>query len=541
MSTLALPMSRPAADRSSWPLLLAAHAVLLTAVLVPLFSVETPPLADYPNHLARMHIMSAIERVSWLDSIYAVEWKALPNLAMDLLVPPLAGLLGADLACRLFLAACFALLAAGTALLHWSLYRRASAWPLVVYLFFYNHIVALGFLNFIFGTGLMLLCFALWIASKRWALWPRSALFGLLSTVLLFAHFGAFAAYGLCVLAYELGLALRGGGASLYRRGLALAGKGLQFAAPLTLLVLLSPSPPGDLSLRYDLWSKVRGLLSPVLFHQRSDEVVLFALLLAILLFLHARRWLAFHGDLLFPVVALALALLAVPTWLMDNWGNDLRIGLPLAAIFVAALSIRLPRRAGLALGAVFLVLLGYRVTVMTDDWRRYDALYAEFRLASAVFEPGSSVLPAADNAENVTAFAPAPTSLPFFNVYALSLLERPVFLPTLFTAEGRQILSVKPPYRDWDVPHSRPLYPAMLERTVDPTSAPALRRERSLSEHFHVFAGWPRHFDYVVMLDFGRPRNPLPDLLRVRHRGSFFTIYEVAAVAGAQVGEGAQ
>lgn len=40
---------------------------------------------------------------------------------------------------------------------------------------------------------------------------------------------------------------------------------------------------------------------------------------------------------------------------------------------------------------------------------------------------------------------------------------------------------------------------------------------------------GWPESFDYILMLDFGAPRNPLPGLLEPTVSGSYFTLYAIA------------
>ena len=71
-------------------------------VAVPLFSTVLPPLFDYPNHLARMHLLS-----EGGNQFYAVHWEPLPNLAQDLIVPPLARLMPLDIASKLFLVAIF--------------------------------------------------------------------------------------------------------------------------------------------------------------------------------------------------------------------------------------------------------------------------------------------------------------------------------------------------------------------------------------------------------------------------------------------------
>src|SRR5271169_2005051 len=65
-----------------------AFALLMTLLTVPLFSTVLPPLFDYPNHLARLYLLT-----EGGNAFYAVRWEPLPNLAQDLIVPPLAGLM----------------------------------------------------------------------------------------------------------------------------------------------------------------------------------------------------------------------------------------------------------------------------------------------------------------------------------------------------------------------------------------------------------------------------------------------------------------
>jgi hypothetical protein len=75
---------------------------------VPLFSTVLPPLFDYPNHLARLYLL-----MEGANAFYAVRWEPLPNLAQDLIVPPLAGLMPLALASKLFLVMVFRLIAGG--------------------------------------------------------------------------------------------------------------------------------------------------------------------------------------------------------------------------------------------------------------------------------------------------------------------------------------------------------------------------------------------------------------------------------------------
>jgi len=59
-------------------------------VLYPIASVTIPGLTDYPNHLARMHILAAIDASADLRRYYELHWTPMPYLAMDAMVPLIA-------------------------------------------------------------------------------------------------------------------------------------------------------------------------------------------------------------------------------------------------------------------------------------------------------------------------------------------------------------------------------------------------------------------------------------------------------------------
>jgi hypothetical protein len=87
------PSPEPQTGRPLW--VWSAFALAMMLVGVPVFSTVLPPLLDYPNHLARMHLLAEGD-----DAFYSVRWAALPNLAEDLIVPPLARLMPLDIAER---------------------------------------------------------------------------------------------------------------------------------------------------------------------------------------------------------------------------------------------------------------------------------------------------------------------------------------------------------------------------------------------------------------------------------------------------------
>ena len=127
----------------------AAFILLLAIVSVPVFSTVLPPLVDYPNHLARLHLLA-----EGGNQFYAVCWAPLPDLAADLVVPALAHVIPLELAGKLFLVLIFALIAGGTLWLNRAATGRWRLWPLLAFLLLYNRILLWGFINYLFGLGL---------------------------------------------------------------------------------------------------------------------------------------------------------------------------------------------------------------------------------------------------------------------------------------------------------------------------------------------------------------------------------------------------
>jgi hypothetical protein len=144
----------------------ARFAILALLACLPVLLCETLPLIDYPNHLARMHILSALPSSAQLQNYYAIVWQPLPNLAMDLTVPVLARWLPLAWAGKAFVAAIICLMSGGAAFLHRVLFGMWSAWPLLAFLFVYDHALLWGFVNYLFGIGVSLFALGAWIALR---------------------------------------------------------------------------------------------------------------------------------------------------------------------------------------------------------------------------------------------------------------------------------------------------------------------------------------------------------------------------------------
>ena len=139
-------------------------ALLLAIAAVPILLNPLPPISDYINHLARMHIIAAGNSDPLLHRYYEVNWQVIPNLMMDMIVPLFERVMNVYLAGETYTLLSFALIISGTLALHRSLFGRWSALPLIAFPLLYNDMFLVGTMNFVFGIGLMLWALATWVA-----------------------------------------------------------------------------------------------------------------------------------------------------------------------------------------------------------------------------------------------------------------------------------------------------------------------------------------------------------------------------------------
>src|ERR1039457_1490368 len=84
------PSSRLRAHGFSAPQIAVLFAAFTLLISIPIWTHPLPPLSDYVNHLARMHVIATLSTNPLLARFYEIDWQVIPNLTMDLIVPQLA-------------------------------------------------------------------------------------------------------------------------------------------------------------------------------------------------------------------------------------------------------------------------------------------------------------------------------------------------------------------------------------------------------------------------------------------------------------------
>src|SRR5262245_45869959 len=115
--------ARPRAADFSVSQVLALFVALILLISIPTWTHPLPPLSDYVNHLARMQVISELSHNHPIAAFYELNWQVIPNLAMDIIVPPLARVMNVYLAGQVFLVLTFVVIVSGILMLYRALIR----------------------------------------------------------------------------------------------------------------------------------------------------------------------------------------------------------------------------------------------------------------------------------------------------------------------------------------------------------------------------------------------------------------------------------
>ena len=456
-----------------------AVALLMVFVSVPLFSTVLPPLFDYPNHLARMHLLA-----EGGNAFYEVHWAALPNLAQDLIVPPLARVLPLEFASGLFLAMIFAVIAGGTVWLNRVATGAWRLWPLLCFLLLYNRVFLWGFVNYLFGVGIALAGTALWLALERARWWLRMTASSIVGLACYFSHIAAVGFYALVILGVELLPAfgeLRTRKWPALGRRIAIAGS--QFVVPVALILgYWRPTTAGTISYAA-LWRKADLPFSVFDNYNRALDIASFALLLGLLGLLCWMRSLRLTPRLAWSVCLVFAVYLLLPSQIYGGSGTDHRLPVALFLLLIGASAPRFPnRRAAVTVAVVAALLLVTRLAVIEHVWRQADAVYSADLAGIDALPRGAKLAVAMPSGLTHVA------AIPEAHLPALAVARREAFVPTLFADPRQQPMELRPPY-------------AELAEATPPTRLWAALVDGDIGERQRILPTLA-HYDFVVFVD---------------------------------------
>ncbi|RTM03999.1 MAG: hypothetical protein EKK33_35650 [Bradyrhizobiaceae bacterium] len=504
--------ARPDSDRSVATIVLAALAAVS---LLPVLLTPIPAMVDYPNHLARMYILSQSGTPD-ANPHYEVAWAFYPNLGMDLLIPQMARLTSVENATRLFLLLSQLLIVSGALLLEWVRKGRVHLAGFAALAFLYCLPFSWGFVNFEFGLGLALWGIAAYLKLAEGS-WPLRFVANLVFVAALYvAHFFSLGIYGATLGLFEL--------SRIHQRQIAYpvaAARLGALALPALLLFAIMHLAAGTIGNEGTSWFLGFKPVWPLRIMNGYNLTVGAATGLALmiaLLFAARRGVLRLDPAGIWLAIGLALLYLAIPSRLFGTSFADLRV-LPAAALILPAFcSLSLPgrawRRAALA-GISGIILLNLAVVLAV--WLPYRTDYAAIIASFQKLDRGSRVLVANTGDAGDPPFDDL-TSYPMYYAPTLAVHYADAFVPNLFTETGKQPLRPREAVRRLATSDGGVLPMSLLAAIA--TSQPSAKVPSFVRT-------WREDYDYLYVLG-PRTANPLPDLLDVLDTSERFALYKI-------------
>ncbi len=502
--------------------------VLMAIASIPILLHPLPPISDYVNHLARMHVIATINSDPDLHRYYEIDWQVIPNLMMDLIVPLFVRVMNVYLAGQLYTILSFALIVSATVALHRQLYGRWSALPLIAFPLLYNRIFLVGTMNCVFGIGLALWALVAWVGLRERSRALRLVVSSMFVVALFFCHLFALGVYGLGLLAFELQRLWtayarwpRWSDRNGARQGLPslildFLSTGLPF---LPVLPLLMMSPTWGLwgDYYWELASKLGGLIDVIEVYSPGVAFVLAAVIAFGVIWALHHRALSIHAFGLALLAVGAVIYMALPRDMFQTYGVDRRLPMSLAFILVSCIDVdfrhRIVRR---GFAAVLFLLLAMRAAEVENAWRQLSTGIESFRQSVQLLDRGAKVLVAyADptGGDSVRDYG-------LVHADCIAIIDRSALVTTAFTVVGKQILHARPDYRDRvDTVDGTPPEIGDLVRVAnrpDTNSADYWRR-------------WTSDYDYLyVLFTNSQFTNPDSTHLTKIFTGKRFVLYRI-------------
>jgi hypothetical protein len=417
------------------------------------------------------------------------------------------------------------LLSGGTIVLHYSLHKRWSWWPLLCFFFMFNSILLWGFLNYLFGLGLALLLFAAWIANRHRSYRLTVPLFSACAALIFFSHLFAFGIYSLLLFGYEVSQWWRQPSNKETLTEPAWGKAALSLLLPF-LLLLASPTFRPRLD-ELPLAMKGSAAVSSVTFvpfstkieamkgiirtdHQLLDRLTVGLLFVTVVTGLVARR-LRICPSMVFPAILLGMAVLAMPSTIGAMSMVEVRTPIAWLLVAVTASDWRGSRgRWSRVLPAVLIVLFLVRIGYVTQQWKEADGHYRQFLQALEQLPEGARLFSAiklgSTNPGDISD-SRRPELVPMANLSCWAVILKSAFVSNIFSAPSQQPIELTPAYR---------AMPAMEEFISQRKPIP--------------WDAIGKQYDYLVLRRGQRLQPPLPPEFTATFSGDEFQFYRSPA-----------
>ncbi|PDT05512.1 hypothetical protein CO666_02595 [Rhizobium chutanense] len=509
----------------------------LAAALVMLF--PFPPVLDYANHYARIWLLSGGIGEQPFPQIYAIDWsRTFTNVGIDILGTWLGPLVGPDRLARTLLFLAIVLPPLGAVSLHRALFGGRHHWQTAILSLGWCATMIGGFINFQIGLGMALAfaCVDLRLQGRNPAMlfaWRLAA--ALLLTVMHIFSLGFYMAI-VCGLEFSWRFDIVRSRAGLFRLAGRLALALGACALPPLVLYLRTPALPGGggdgLALAWNdsIVLIVMNLLSAIVTYIPIVDVML--VLPLILICTRAARAgdIRIHAGLAVAACGLLLLSCVSPRHMLGTGWISWRFPIMTALVAMAMMCpfANLTRRQAMLLALVINLAVFGRTGWIGWNWWLAQKDVAAVETVLKKVPAGAAVLPLEHDAETTISFAYSSRYFfmkeeTFWHLPTLAVPFSHAFVPTIFTAKGKQPLSVLSPWSEIAVPEGNLLSIGVL-------SCPAMMQEYKGFTPY--LSDWRRRFDFILVANADLPDRTvgtfMPTGLRLVEDAGFAKLYAI-------------
>ena len=424
--------------------------VAVLACALPLLWPDVPPLVDLPGHMGRYHVQMEINGSPILQSFYDFKWALIGNLGVDLLVIPLAALIGLEAAVKLITIAIPVMTGAGFLWVAREVHGRVPPTAYFALPLTYSFPFLFGFVNFALSMALAFLAFAFWLRLARLGrLKLRAGLFVPISILIWVCHAFGWGTLGVMAFSAELvrQVDLK---RPIWKAGFNTGLHCLALAPPMLLMLLWRSGAVGGETSVWFNWTQKKNWLLMALRDRWEywDYASLAVIGLVLVTGLLWWKKLEYSRNLAASAIFLAIVYVCLPRIVFGSNYADMRLAPFVIAAAVIAIRYRpaWAGRAGAAFAVAGLLFAGARLAGNTVSFWMYDRDY-DRELAAVDHIPRGA---------RVVAFVGVRcgrhwTQTRLEHLPAVALVRRDAFSNDQWSMSGAQLLTSRYPARnDW-------------------------------------------------------------------------------------------
>lgn len=417
-------------------------ALIVLASAIPLLWPDIPPLVDLPGHMGRYAVQLRIGGNPALQSYYGFDWALIGNLGVDLLIVPLSGLFGLELAVKLIVLAIPPMTVAGLLWTAREVHGRVPPTALFAVPLAYNYPFIFGFANFALSMAFALLAFAFWLRLARLGhLRLRAALFPFISVAIWVTHTFGWGALGVMAFSAEL-VRQYDRGQSVLRSGIYAGLHCLCLTPPIALMLVWRSGRVSGATGDWFNWEAKLAWLQMILRDRWKlfDVASLFPILAILLAGVRQPR-LEYSRNLAASALFLLAVFIMLPRIVFGSAYADMRLAPYMVAIAVIAVRCKaeVPPGLGRKIAIAGVLFLAVRLSAATVSFWLYDREY-DRQLAALDHVPEGARL-----VNFVGHRCPGPWAMSRLeHLPALAIVRRNAFSNDQWQMPGAQLLNVR-------------------------------------------------------------------------------------------------